>query len=306
MVKPSISVTWRQNASQLRNLERERFDPGFDAHNWNFKPVGLGPGTVVCVLIECSQVMEDAFASKHREPRPPFPENLLVAWSAQPGLPSHARTLEELQSELYRTNTNIRESAVKFVRAQFEKTHVTPHAVRKQANDLVLNLEQMVEGIAEKRKTENFLETFKQIRSHSDAVKPELVPGYDAAVAAGEDARARIFSSLEMVNSTELARLMGVTREMVHHQRQKGALLALTHGTRQLRYPRWQAEPRVAEVMPRLLEALGKLKPWTKYLFITQRNPSLNAATPLDALRHGDSARVLALAAEYAESMTPA
>ena len=213
--------------------------------------------------------------------------------------------VEELELEWQRADASIRASATKLVKA-LGKGPATPHAVRKQANDLIVNLEHIVEAIAEKKLAERLLASAKEAARLSEAAAPAHAPGYEAAVKAGADVRARIMAAPEMVKSIELARLMGVTRETVNQKRQKGMLLALTHGTRHQRYPTWQLEARILDVMPRLLKVLGNLDPWTQYLFITQRNPALNAVSPLDALRRGEEARVLTIATDYAEVMAPA
>lgn len=306
MVKPSVFGSWRLDASPPRDPEGEGIHQGLGAYGWSPPSVGLGPVKVAYMSKGFLPFTATTLSSKYLGQWAGFCGNLLIAWSGRLRLASDAQAMDELQSEWHRANADIRRAAVKFVRAKFKSTPTTPYAVRKHANDLALNLEQILEGIAERRTATQLMENFKQARWSSDVVEPGHVLGYDAAVAAGAYVRARIFSSLEMVDATELAYLLGVTRETVNQKRQKGELLALTHGTRHLRYPHWQAEPRIVDVMPRVLEALGELRPWTKYLFITQRNPSLNAASPLDVLRKGDSARVIALAAEYAESITPA
>ena len=91
----------------------------------------------------------------------------------------------------------------------------------------------------------------------------------------------------EMVKSIELAWLMGVTRDR-EPQAPEGRVARLdARHTRHQRYPTWQLEPRIIDVMPRLLKILGNLDPWTQYLFITQRNPALDAASPLDVIRRG-------------------
>lgn len=213
--------------------------------------------------------------------------------------------LEELESGWQRADASIRASAMKLVKA-LSKGPATPHAVRKQADDLIVNLEHILEAIAEKKLAERLLASAKEAARLSEVAAPARRPGYQAAVEAGAGAKTRIMAAPEMVNSIELARLMGVTRETVNQKRQKGMLLALTHGTRHQRYPTWQLEPRIMDVMPRLLKILGNLDPWTQYLFITQRNPVLNAASPLDALRRGEEVRVLATAGDYAEAMAPA
>ncbi|BDT66665.1 hypothetical protein os1_08280 [Comamonadaceae bacterium OS-1] len=205
-----------------------------------------------------------------------------------------------------RANPNIRALTTKFVKTQQEKAPTTPRAAKKQTNDLSMNLEQIIEAIVETKLAERVVAQGSRVVQAPETTTPVHTPGYAAAVKAGADVRARIISGPGMVSSSELAKLMGVSRETVNQKRQKGSLLALTHGTRLQRYPTWQLEPKVGEAMPDLLETLQTLDPWTQYLFITQGIPALDGTSPLDALRAGERDRVMAVAAEYADLMAPA
>jgi len=258
------------------------------------------------VFQSCLPATESTLSLKGQVDRSDLHGRFLISWPGSPKSAPEAQVVDELQCEWHRANANIHDFAMKLVRAQMERVPTTPYAVRKHANHLVLNLEQIFDALADKKWAAQLLSNVQEAPARSDMVASRPVPGYEAAVAAGADARARIVSSPEMASSTELARLLGVSRETVNQKRQKGELLALTHSTRHLRYPRWQVEPRIMDAMPRLLEVLGKLDSWTQYLFLTQRNPALDAASPLDVLRKGNFDRVLALAADYAESMAPA
>jgi len=327
MVKPKISRVSR------RAIDRPR-DPAGD-------PVGFGIGMIMAPgslgssfyanpgIVRVVTYAADAGSAERTGPdgfRMASPWMVQSAWhgwhpAATPGqgldaLDDSARErggeqtgtsalLEELESEWQRADASIRASATKLVKA-LGKGPATPHVVRKQANNLIVNLEHIVEAIAKKQLAEQLLARAKEAARLSEVAAPAHTPGYEAAVKAGADVRARIMAAPEMVKSIEMARLMGVTRETVNQKRQKGMLLALTHSTRHQRYPTWQLEPRIMDVMPRLLKILGNLDPWTQYLFITQRNPALNAVSPLDALRRGEEARVLTIAIDYAEVMAPA
>ena len=204
------------------------------------------------------------------------------------------------------TALNRAKATTKFVKTQLGKPPTTPYALRKQANNLKENLEQIIEAIVDKRFAERVLARAEEVAELPEVLAPTHTPGYEAAVKAGADIRARIISGSEMVNSVELAKLMSVSRETVNQRRQKGTLLALSHGTRRQHYPAWQLEPKVGEAMPELLGILRPLDPWTQYLFFTQRSPELDGMSPLDVLRNGESDRVIAVATQYADMMAPA
>jgi len=125
--------------------------------------------------------------------------------------------------------------------------------------------------------------------------------GYDAAVAAGADVRARLFK--EMASSDDFASHAGVSRETVNTQRKAGRLLALTNGTRSFRYPLWQLEPTVKSAMEAVLRELRPLDPWTIHLFLTQRNPLLAGQSPLECLRSARVDDVLDAARSYADDL---
>ena len=114
--------------------------------------------------------------------------------------------VEELESEWQRADASIRASAIELVKA-LGKGPATPHAVRKQANNLIVNLEHIVEAVAKKQLAEQLLASAKEAASLSEVAAPAHAPGYEAAVKAGADVRARIMAAPEMVKSIELARL---------------------------------------------------------------------------------------------------
>lgn len=216
---------------------------------------------------------------------------------------------EVLHEALSKATADIRASTHKLVR-RVESRHAsrqpaTPYVAKKQSSDLFANLEEIVEAIVEKKMAERLLSEANQAVQVAQVFEPRSTPGYEAAVSEGANVRAQIISGPDMLSSQELAMQLGVSRETVNQRRQKGALLALTHGSRLQRYPTWQLEPIISEALPDLLKILGQLDPWTQYLFITQGNPALNGRAPLDALRAGDRTGVLEVASEYADVMAP-
>jgi hypothetical protein len=134
-------------------------------------------------------------------------------------------------------------------------------------------------------------------------VAPEnYVPGRDAALGAGAQARTAIFKRPDMLNSQDAAERLGVSRETVNQRRRNRQLLALQHEGRGFRYPAWQLDPGVRKVIADVLAEIGE-KPdcWAAYLFFTQANPLLGGATPLQALELGKSAEVLRAASGMRE-----
>lgn len=130
------------------------------------------------------------------------------------------------------------------------------------------------------------------------------VPGYEAAVAAGAQARTDIFARGDSLNSQDLADRLGVSRETVNQRRRNGQLLALQHERRGFRYPAWQIEPGVRDAMNAVLAELGKgADCWSAYLFFTQPNPLLGGATPLQALKTRKSVQVLQAASAAREDL---
>ncbi len=130
----------------------------------------------------------------------------------------------------------------------------------------------------------------------------DFVPGYEAAVAAGAQARTEIIGRRDMLSSQALADRLGVSRETVNQRRLNRGLIALQHEVRGFRYPAWQIEPGVRAAMADLLAACGEeIDPWATYLFFTQANPLLRGKTPLQALQAGQRAAVLRAAAALHE-----
>jgi hypothetical protein len=130
---------------------------------------------------------------------------------------------------------------------------------------------------------------------------PAHAAGYDAAIAAGADTRARLFKA--MASSEDFASHAGISRETVNTQRKAGRLLALTNGTRYFRYPLWQLEPAIKPSMEAILRELHSLDPWTIYLFLTQGSPLLTGQSPLESLRSARADDVLDAARSYAAEL---
>jgi hypothetical protein len=106
------------------------------------------------------------------------------------------------------------------------------------------------------------------------------------------------------LSSEELAAALGITQEGVRQRASRGALLALPVGST-LYYPMWQFQDTQAfATLPGLravLSALGDVDPWGKALFLLGTEPALAGERPLDFLRRGEVAPVIAVTRQYGE-----
>lgn len=101
------------------------------------------------------------------------------------------------------------------------------------------------------------------------------------------------------LSNTEVANLLGTSRQTPHDRAAQGALLAVKDYSGALRYPLWQFDPEgpggVVEGLPAVLRTLD-LTPWEKAGWLSQAHPVLDGTSPIDALRQGRLHAVLDLA----------
>ena len=184
-----------------------------------------------------------------------------------------------------------------FLKIVLEQSHEHRPAQTKRATGKALeNLEEAISFIVAKQ----FANLAILDVGLPSPQEPNPTPGYDAAVDAGAQARTRIFKSPDMLSSEQLADRLGVSRETVNQWRRERQLLGLSNGTRSLRYPEWQAEPPIRASLPSILHALSQFEAWNIYLFLTQGNPLLQGASPLEKLRLGEIDAVLRTAQLHA------
>jgi hypothetical protein len=103
---------------------------------------------------------------------------------------------------------------------------------------------------------------------------------------------------------SEVAGLLGLTRQAVDKRRKAGKIVGLMLGKRWHVYPAWQFGP--AGVLPGLeavLADLGRHDPWMKVAFMLGSNTNLGGETPLAALRRGEVDRVQTAARLYGEQV---
>src|ERR687885_214436 len=110
-----------------------------------------------------------------------------------------------------------------------------------------------------------------------------------AAVARGRQVRAQLLQvEGGILTATEVARRLGLTRQVVEQQRRAGQLLALPTELRGYAYPAWQFTS--DGVLPGLVDTLADLQvrsPWMRAAFFLGGNVYLDGASPLGELRRG-------------------
>ena len=102
----------------------------------------------------------------------------------------------------------------------------------------------------------------------------------------------------DALTASEVATLLGTTRQTPHDRLASGTLLAvMDRGA--YRFPRWQFDPDgedgVVRGLPAVIRALD-VSPLAKLSWLTRANPMLDGRTPLACLRAGEAERVVALA----------
>jgi hypothetical protein len=127
-------------------------------------------------------------------------------------------------------------------------------------------------------------------------------------------ARARLRGELAMrelltgdggaLPASEVANVLGISRQAVDKRRKAGQLLAVTLPRRGLQYPAWQFGER-GGTPAGLVEVLGALRmhdPWSQARFFVSGNDRLGGDRPLDRLRAGQALEpVLQAARAYGE-----
>jgi hypothetical protein len=101
------------------------------------------------------------------------------------------------------------------------------------------------------------------------------------------------------LTAPQVGDILGISRQAATGRAESGSLLAvLDRGA--YRFPRWQFDPRGPDgVVPGLSEVLGALEPqpaFSKLVFLSRPNKTLDEREPIELLRRGERERVLAAA----------
>lgn len=109
----------------------------------------------------------------------------------------------------------------------------------------------------------------------------------------------------EPLNSTEVAKMLGMTRQAVDKRRSQNKLLGLSLGKRGYRYPVWQFQN--GDVLPgweEVLAAFREISPWGKLQFMLSGEIRLEGKTPLECLRAKEIEAVAAAARVYGQQVS--
>lgn len=104
------------------------------------------------------------------------------------------------------------------------------------------------------------------------------------------------------LSSTQVASLLGVTRQAVDKRRRLGQLIGLPTGKNRFAYPAWQFI--TGETLPgweTVLQHLLLSDPWMQTAFMLNDNLRLDGMSPLEALRQGKLKEVVLAAQTYGE-----
>jgi hypothetical protein len=101
-----------------------------------------------------------------------------------------------------------------------------------------------------------------------------------------------------VLSSSQVARALGITRQAVDKRRRRRALLAVPTGSGDYLYPACQfTSDGVIGGLEGALQAFHVRSPWTQLSALLAPAPGLGGRTILEALRAGDAAQALAIAA---------
>ncbi|MBC7603056.1 MAG: hypothetical protein H7255_10415 [Ramlibacter sp.] len=109
-------------------------------------------------------------------------------------------------------------------------------------------------------------------------------------------ARSARLAADDLVSTDEAAEIAGASRVTVNAWIDKGRCIGLTQTKRGFRVPKWQFEPRIWSLVPKLSAALDTKDGWHLLAFLESPHGALGGNSPRGAIEQGNGARVLAIA----------
>lgn len=100
----------------------------------------------------------------------------------------------------------------------------------------------------------------------------------------------------DMVSTEEAAELANTSRVTINAWIEKGRCIGLAQTKRGYRLPRWQFEPRMWALIPKLSTALATKDGWALLAFLEVPQGALGGISPRVAIERGMAERVLAIA----------
>lgn len=111
--------------------------------------------------------------------------------------------------------------------------------------------------------------------------------------------RMAILNAADMLTTDQSAELVGMTRVGIVDRIKRGAAIGMIGPKRGYKLPKWQFEPQMWQVLPRIIAALSTVEGWAIYSFMETPHGALNGQSPRRALEQGRVDEVLGLAAAH-------
>lgn len=107
----------------------------------------------------------------------------------------------------------------------------------------------------------------------------------------GDAGQRRVLDAPDMLSLSEAAEHSGIPVRTLTQMRHENRLLALSRpgARRGFRFPAFQFEAKVIDVLPRILAPFGLTRAWQAYDFLTHPEPLLGGAVPLERLRRANA-----------------
>jgi hypothetical protein len=130
---------------------------------------------------------------------------------------------------------------------------------------------------------------------HADYVSLEETRALLSTSLAARNAR---LAADDMVSTDEAAELANTSRVTVNAWIAKGRCIGLSQTKRGFRLPKWQFEPHVWPLVPKLAAALDTTEGWALLAFLESPRGALGGITPRAAIEQGQAERVLDIAGQ--------
>ena len=108
------------------------------------------------------------------------------------------------------------------------------------------------------------------------------------------------YQGKKALTSSEVAALLGISRQAVDNRRKNNSLLGLSLGSRGYRYPAWQfTNGNILTGWSEVLSNMKHLDDWSKLIFMLTGDIRLDNLTPLECLRNAQTNEVISAARAY-------
>lgn len=138
------------------------------------------------------------------------------------------------------------------------------------------------------------LAKFVEINDPVPITADPLEQALQAAEERGIAASKAVLAGDGMLTSTELAELIGISRQAIDKRRKSNQLLGLQGGPKTYKYPRWQVLP-TGQIIEGLKTILARVDgdAWTAYRLLVETFPDASGLPVYEHLKRGRQAEVL-------------